>query len=93
MQLSFSGRRFSCWFLLADVRFPILGVDFLRAHKLVVNPATGCLVDTTGRRLDTTALPSGPTASVVLPTVLPPCLTLLWWLVRTDPETFWARLS
>jgi hypothetical protein len=31
---------------LANVKFPIIGVDFLRHFKLSVNPAAACLVDT-----------------------------------------------
>jgi hypothetical protein len=45
-QLSFHGRRFEWTFLLADVNFPIIGVDFLRHHSLLVDPAGSRLVDT-----------------------------------------------
>ena len=31
---------------MANVKFPIIGVDFLRHFKLSVNPAAACLVDT-----------------------------------------------
>ncbi len=31
--------------------FPILGVDFLRAHKLLIDPEGHALIDSTGRRL------------------------------------------
>jgi len=46
MTLSFHGRRFDWTFLLADVQFPIIGVDFLRKHRLLVDPANNMLVDT-----------------------------------------------
>jgi hypothetical protein len=46
VQLDFHGRRFEWTFLLADVSFAIIGVDFLRSHKLSVNPAANRLVDT-----------------------------------------------
>ena len=44
LDLCFSGRRFQWTFLLAAVQFPILGVDFLRHHRLLVDPAAGSLV-------------------------------------------------
>jgi hypothetical protein len=43
--LSFNGREFSWSFLLAAVRFPIIGVDFLRHYGLLVDPAGNQLVD------------------------------------------------
>jgi hypothetical protein len=43
--LSFHGRKFSWTFLLAAVSFPIIGVDFLRHHQLMVDPAANSLVD------------------------------------------------
>jgi hypothetical protein len=46
VQLDFHGCRFKWTFLLADVSFAIIGVDFLRSHKLLVDPATNHLVDT-----------------------------------------------
>ena len=46
MQLDFHGRRFEWTFLLADITFAIIGVDFLRSHKLLVDPAANPLVDT-----------------------------------------------
>jgi hypothetical protein len=42
----FNGRRFAWTFLLADVQFPIIGVDFVRHFRLLVDIATGRLVDT-----------------------------------------------
>jgi hypothetical protein len=41
----FHGRRFRWTFLLADVKFPIIGVDFLRHFHLMVDPAANRLVD------------------------------------------------
>ncbi len=38
VQLRFQDQDFSWKFLLADVAFPIFGVDFLRAHKLLIDP-------------------------------------------------------
>ena len=38
LDLSFHGRKFSWTFLLAAVSFPIIGVDFLRHHQLMVDP-------------------------------------------------------
>ena len=46
--LSFSGRLFKWTLLLVDVKFPILGVDFLRHHRLLVDPAENQLISTTG---------------------------------------------
>ena len=71
-QLRFSGRTFQWSFLRADVSFPILGVDFLRSNKLLVDVANNTLVDsTTGDTLRLTRQPSGHTASVMLPATLP----------------------
>jgi hypothetical protein len=41
-----NGRRFAWTFLLADVQFPIISVDFLRHFRLLVDIAAGRLVDT-----------------------------------------------
>jgi len=46
LHLSFGGKKFSWSFLLAAVQFPIIGVDFLRHFKLLVDPAGNRLVDT-----------------------------------------------
>jgi hypothetical protein len=45
LSLSFGGKAFRWSFLLAAVQFPILGVDFLRHHGLLVDPAGNQLVD------------------------------------------------
>jgi hypothetical protein len=61
-QLRFSGRTFQCSFLRADVSFPILGVDFLRSNKLLVDVANNTLVDSAKRdTLRLTRQPSGHT--------------------------------
>ncbi len=44
--LIFNGRHFAWTFLLADVQFPIIGVDFLGHFRLLVDIAAGRLVDT-----------------------------------------------
>ncbi len=55
-------------FLKAEVTFPILGVDFLRANRLSVSVATNQLVDdSTGDTFRLIEQPSGHTASVMLP--------------------------
>jgi hypothetical protein len=46
--LSFSGRLFKWTLLLADGKFPILSTNFLRHHRLLVNPAENQLLSTTG---------------------------------------------
>ena len=45
VQLVLDGRRFQWTFLLAAVQFPIIGVDFIRAHQLLVDPSSNGLVD------------------------------------------------
>jgi hypothetical protein len=44
--LIFNGHRFAWTFLLADVQFPIIGVDFLRHFCLLVDITADRLVDT-----------------------------------------------
>ncbi len=51
LTLSFHGRLFVWPFLLAKVQFPIIGVDFLRHFKLLVDPAENRLVDTVSTQL------------------------------------------
>jgi hypothetical protein len=69
--LRFQDQDFSWKFLLADVAFPILGVDFLRAHKLLIDPEGHALLDSTGRRLAGQLLHSPPMATVVIGFVQP----------------------
>jgi hypothetical protein len=64
-------RIFSWKFLLADVAFPILGVDFFRAHKLLIDPEGHALLDSTGRRFAGQLLRSPPMAAVVIGFVQP----------------------
>ncbi len=56
---------------LSRCGFPILGVDFLRAHKLLIDPVDNALLDSTGRRLAGQLLRSPPTATVVVGFVQP----------------------
>jgi hypothetical protein len=69
--LTFQDQDFSWKFLLADVAFPILGVDFLRAHKLLIDPEGHALIDSTGRRLAGQLLRCPLTATVVVGFVQP----------------------
>ena len=68
LQLQFSGRLFMWTFLKAEVTFPILGVDFLRANRLSVSVATNQLVDdSTGdtfRLIEQTKIMSNPYIAV-----------------------------
>ena len=43
--VSFGGRKFSTRLIIADVRRPILGADFLRRHNLLVDLRGQCLID------------------------------------------------
>ncbi len=64
----------SGFFLEISIRrctFPILGVDFLRAHKLLIDPEGHALLDSTGRRLAGQLRRSPPTATVVVGFVQP----------------------
>jgi len=68
LQLRIGGRLFMWTFLKAEVTFPILGVDFLRANRLSVSVATNKLVDdSTGDTFRLVEQPSRHTASVMLP--------------------------
>jgi len=68
LQLQFSGRLFMWTFIKAEVTFPILGVDFLRANCLSVSVATNQLTDdSTGDTFRLIEQPSGHTASIMLP--------------------------
>ena len=48
--LAFGGQEVEWTFLLADIKFPILGVDFLRHFQLQVDPAANLLYTRDGRR-------------------------------------------
>ncbi len=60
MKLQLAGQHFTWNFLLADVSMAILGIDFLRAHNLMVDPANCRLVQAGGRVYLTTAVTSSP---------------------------------
>ncbi len=80
-----SGREFEWSFLQADVSFPILGVDFLRSNRLLVDVASNTLVDSaTGDTLALTRRPSGYTATVMLPAP---------GGVRTTPQRTYADVA
>jgi hypothetical protein len=64
-QLQFQGQVFSWPFLLAAVDFPIIAVDSLRQHALLVDPANSRLVNGQGQAFPTSLHSSPPTASVV----------------------------
>jgi hypothetical protein len=62
-QLRFGGRSFSWTFLRAEVAFPIIGVDFLRHHRLLLDAAADRLmIGSSGRFISLSRQPSGPTA-------------------------------
>ncbi len=63
VQLDFHGRRFEWTFLLADVTLAIIGVDFLRSHKLLVDPAATRLVDTASLQSFATVLAAAACAA------------------------------
>jgi hypothetical protein len=64
LSVNFSGKLFQWTFLRAAVQFPILGVDFLHGHPLLVDVAANCVVQkATYRRFFMQASPSGPTAA------------------------------
>ncbi len=42
LEVLFGRRHFSWTFLLADVAFPILSIDFLSSLKVTVDPARAC---------------------------------------------------
>jgi hypothetical protein len=67
VQIKLSGHLFEWTFLQAEVQMAILGMDFLRAFKLSVDPAAGKLVQAgSGLVLFTISLSSGPTASAIV---------------------------
>ena len=92
MQLQFQGTKFSWPFLLAAVDFPIIGVDFLKQHSLMVDPANNRLVSAQGKTFPTMAQPSPPTASVVTGLHLQHTATPLP-VSAPQPQTTPAQLS
>jgi hypothetical protein len=63
MRLTFGRCRFVWPFLLAAVRFPIKGMDFLKHFRLLVDPSNGVLLDS-----------GAATVAAAEPTTLPPSL-------------------
>ena len=64
LSLLIGGKTFSWPFLLAAVRFPIIGVDFLRHFNLLIDPAGNQLVDKTSLRVFSTSVgPDGLVAA------------------------------
>ena len=59
LTLTLDGKQFKWVFLLAAVHFPIIGVDFLRHFKLLVDPAGGRLVDTVSQQCIETSTADG----------------------------------
>jgi Reverse transcriptase (RNA-dependent DNA polymerase) len=78
LDLCFSGRSFSWTFLLAAVEDPIIGADFLRHYRLMVNLADGCLVEAdTLRPLGSGTPPTGGGLMAALTATPPELRTLL----------------
>ncbi len=72
MELRLSGQLFKWTFLQAELQIAILGIDFLRAYKLSVDPAAGKLVqDGTGLTLSIISFSSGPTAFAIVSSAVP----------------------
>ncbi len=71
MDLIFNGRRFAWSFLLAEVQFPIIGVDFLRHFCLLEDIAAGHLVDTASSHsfpiISESSAAAGPCTNIALP--------------------------
>ena len=69
VKLKLAGQHFTWKFLLAAVSTAILGIDFLRAHSMSVDPANCRLVQAGGRVF--------PTSAVVLPLMTGSVATVL----------------
>ena len=73
LQLRFANRPFQWRFLRAAVAFPIIGVDFLRSFKFLVDVSGSCLTQAgTDTVLRLSRQPSGPTAAIIFPTAEQP---------------------
>ncbi len=73
LSVNFGGKLFQWTFLRVAVQFPILGVDFLHGHPLLVDVAANCVVQkATNRRFFMQASPSGPTTAAVTAAVAAP---------------------
>jgi len=57
--LSFDGQHFTWSFLLAAVQFPILGMDFLQQHGLLVDVGKHQLIMTASMKVIRAVAPSG----------------------------------
>ncbi len=69
------------------MQFPILGVDFLHGHRLLVDVAENCLVQkATGQRIFMQASPSGPTTAVVTADVVAPVFSSSTFVPRERPS-------
>jgi hypothetical protein len=68
--IKLNGTAFTWTFLLAEVKFPILGVDFLRQFQLLVDVVGGQLLP---RRADVAAAAAAPTCCSVAGPVQPSC--------------------
>jgi hypothetical protein len=63
-----AGRKFTWSFLRAAVSFPIIGIDFLIHHGLLLDAARGRLsAASSGAYFPLSRQPSGPTAAILLP--------------------------
>ncbi len=68
---SIPGSRFLLEISFSRCSFPHFGCDFLRAHKMLIDPVGHALLDSKGRRLAGQLLRSPPTATVVIGFVQP----------------------
>jgi hypothetical protein len=70
LTLSFNDKQFSCSFLLAAVKFPIIGADFLHHFQLLVDLAGNKLVDTVSQQSFQNSPPATSSAvQAVIPAV------------------------
>jgi transposase InsO family protein len=71
LTVEFSGKTYVWSFLLADISFPIIGADFLRYFKLLVDLSTGLMLDLKSMQTLRFAPATGgvETASIVLASV------------------------
>ena len=72
LTVQFHGRRYSWWFLLAAVDFHIIGVDFLKHFKLIVDVTAGLITQDGKRQADIVAAAVLPTTTSSLLTVEAP---------------------
>ena len=72
LTVQFYGRGYSWWFLLAAVDFHIIGVDFLKHFKLIVDVTAGLITQDGKRQADIVAAAVLPTTTSSLLTVEAP---------------------